>query len=147
MNTQITETKPSPETVKNFILEVEALRNKAESLNIPMVIGVDEDNRTYITAFTPLRTSDNIFLIVTGLAPRLHPSVLTLSQLNDVMQRLEDDTEDLRASGIPFVVGVQPEYHGKLRILSHMPNGTQSSLHSAHLDLTMFGDTQDVPCS
>lgn len=146
MNTQIAETKPSPDTVKDFILEAEALRNKAELLNIPMVIGIDEDDSTYITAFTSLRTSDNIFLLITGLAPRLHPSVLTMSQLNDVMHRLEEDAEDLRSSGIPYVIGIQPEHQGKLRILSNMPEGTQQSLHSAHLDLTMFGNTAEVSC-
>jgi hypothetical protein len=149
-STHIIETKPSPDQIKNFIIEAEALRNKADALNIPMVIGIDEEDNTYITANTPVWTSDNLFLLVTGLAPRQHPSLLTLAQLDDIVHRIEEDTEDLRALNVPFVTGIQPTPHGKLHILSHMPPETRKPIVSAHFDLTidpdMLGDTEEVPC-
>jgi hypothetical protein len=138
------------QTLQEFTLEAEALVAKARRLGISMVVGIDTQEQPYIASNTTMETSDTLFMTVVGLAVR-HPGLLTIPQMQDKMQRLEEDAEDLRAFGVPYIIGVQPEPQGKLQILSHFPEGTMQSLHSAHLDLTitdpdMFGPTQEVPC-
>lgn len=152
MVTHIKETAvPQNTTLDDFILEAEALVAKARRLNIAMVAGIDTPDKVFLTASTPKEiTSDDIFLLITNLAPRHYPSVLTMSPAQYLLHRLEEDTANLKASDIPFVVGVQTDPQDKLKILQHLPDGARSSLHSAHFDLTMYAtmerDEEEEPC-
>ena len=126
------------------------LSTEARRLDISVVVGIDTPEKTHVTAHTTIKTRDDLFLLITNLAPRQHPSILTLSQVQDIMQRLEEDAEDLKASDVPYVIGVQTDPQDKLRIFQHLPAGSKLALHSAHFDLTIedtaLEEIKDGPC-
>lgn len=143
---------PQRTTLDDFISRAEALVAEARRHGFSVIVGIDQPGENiYLTSNTTLETSDDLFLLIAGLAPRQHPSILTLPHMDEIMQRLEVDAEELRDAGVPFVCGIQPEPHGRLRILSYTPEETRSPILAAHFDLTidpnMLGDTSEVPCS